>query len=272
MFGNPVLRKELLLRMRFRQGKAAQIAALLGIVFLVGIFHYYVLAWMLNDRNGFTGRGVWYIVIGLQYILICMIAPVVTANAITQEKEQQTWEMLVFTRLLPKQIIVGKLIARLMPIALIILLGMPLAVICALYSRQIGGQSAELVSLGHFFAVYFLMAATGFFLATFGLFASWLLKRTLYAIMASYTFAVGVLVLGTTLVTGMISTLVGDNGNFFLKCPLMWFNPAVLMTWASGTPNSSEQLSMFVGIAGYIGLSLLMIWRMIAGFRRFAYQ
>ena len=161
MFGNPVLRKELLLRMRFRQGKAAQIAALLGIVFLVGIFHYYVLAWMLNDRNGFTGRGVWYIVIGLQYILICMIAPVVTANAITQEKEQQTWEMLVFTRLLPKQLIVGKLIARLMPIALIILLGMPLAVICALYSRQIGGQSAELVSLGHFFAVYFLMAATG---------------------------------------------------------------------------------------------------------------
>ncbi len=272
MFGNPVLKKELLLRMRFRQGKAAQIGALIGIVLLIGLFHYYVLAWMLNDRNPLTGQAVWSIVIGLQYLLICLIAPVITANAITQEKEQQTWEMLVFTRLLPKQIIVGKLIARLVPIALIILLGLPLAAICALYSRQIGGHAADFVSVGHFLAVYLLMAATGFFLATFGLFASWLLKRTLYAIMASYTFSVGLLLLGTTLITTMISALVGDNGNFFLKCPLMWFNPAVLMFWAAGTPNSSEQLSMVVGIAGYIGLSLLMIWRMIAGFRRFAYQ
>ena len=106
------------------------------------------------------------------------------------------------------------------------------------------------------------------FYTTFGLFMSWMMKRTIYAIMMSYTFVIGFLIIGTTLITGILSMSMTD-GNLFSTCPLMWINPVNLMIFAflpDTTPNAS--LFLIYGLLCYVMLTMLMLWRMIVGFRQ----
>ena len=55
------------------------------------------------------------------------------------------------------------------------------------------------------------------FYTTIGLFMSWMMKRTVYAIMMSYTFVIGFLMIGTTLITSILSLNLSD-GNLFTTC------------------------------------------------------
>src|SRR5207248_8522605 len=131
---------------------------------------------------------------------------------------QQTWEMVVLTRLHPSDIILRKLLARMATILLIMLLFLPLMLFCWARADVGGPLSSFYISGSEVGAVYLVTLLSALFFATFGLFASWLLKRTLYAIMASYTFVIGGLCIGTTLVTAALSTLLSD-GRFIEKCP-----------------------------------------------------
>jgi ABC-type Na+ efflux pump permease subunit len=274
MISNPVLRKELLLRFRMRQGRGAQAGVGLAVLLALGCLYYLICRWLINDRDPQTAQTAWQIVMSLQYLLVGLIAPSITANAITQEKEQQTWEMLVFTRLHPSEIIFGKLLARMASVLLLMLLFLPLMLFCWTRAAAGGTLSTYYVTGSEVGAVYLVTLVSALFFATFGLFASWFLKRTLYAIMASYTLVIGGLTISTVLVTQMIGSLVEDN-RFFEKCPLMWINPVQMMVWAVSlhSPNtSSDPLYLCYGLLCYAGLTVLMLWRMIVGFRRFAYE
>src|SRR5207244_484503 len=125
---------------------------------------------------------------------------------------------------------------------------------------------------GQLLGTYAVMLISAFLFATFGLYMSWLLKRTLYALMLSYTFVMGGLLLATAMITGALATLFTDP-QFFERCPLMWINPAFMMGLAAN-PDSFPNARLFLiyGLLCYVVLSLLMLWRMIVGFRRFAYQ
>src|SRR5262249_47625039 len=109
MIQNPVLRKELMVKLRLRPGAHAQNGVIIAIVLLIGLFHFYFIDWLLKDNRGDNGRTTFMWFVCLQYALICLITPAIAANAITQEREQQTWDMLLFTRLTPTEIILGKL-------------------------------------------------------------------------------------------------------------------------------------------------------------------
>jgi ABC-type transport system involved in multi-copper enzyme maturation permease subunit len=270
MIGNPVLRKELM-RGRIRQPKATLVGLGLAVLVILGGAYYQVIVSLLSDPTPSAGRDAWRTVVWIQFVLIGLLAPVATANAIAQEKEQQTWEMLLFTRLMPGEIILGKLLARMAFLTLVVLLGLPISLFAAFQANRGGVLGSEAVSVGQFVGVYFTMLMCALFFATFGLFMSWLLNRTLYAILSSYTFVVGGLVIGTTMVAGLLSMLTND-GNFFQRCPLMWFNP-INMFYNAVTPQQHlDTVFLVYGLIGYGLFTALMIWRMIAGFRRFAYE
>src|SRR5689334_4335104 len=110
---NPVFRKEILTKMRSRQSRNVQMA-LAGVVILF-IFYCYFEAIRYIVRYGGPNAGLdgWQVALVIQAILIWIICPALTSNTISQEKEQQTWEMLIFTLLSPREILLGKLAARL---------------------------------------------------------------------------------------------------------------------------------------------------------------
>jgi ABC-2 type transport system permease protein len=272
MINNPVLRKELFMRLRLRQSAQVRTGIFLAILFSMGTFYYFVLRFLMGDNNADSGTTTWRWIIALQYALIILITPAVTANAITLEKEQQTWDMLLYTNLTPGEIIFGKLIARLALLCLLLVLFLPLSLFSWMHSVVLGASGSDAVSAGQFALTYLVLFLSMLFFSTAGMFLSFYLKRTLYSIMGAYTFVVGGLIIGTTLVTFILATLF-TNEHVFEYCPLMWINPVMLMGQALN-PNSfpNGKLYLIFGLLSYVVLSLLMLWRMIYGFRRFAME
>jgi ABC-type transport system involved in multi-copper enzyme maturation permease subunit len=222
---------------------------------------------MKRETNWEVGNGWWIACVICQYILTCLIAPIAAANAITQEKEQQTWEMLCFTNLRAGEIILGKLLARFIMVYLMISLLLPCTVFCWIHATLYNTSAAAYLSVGRFVMTQLVILISTLFYTTFGLFMSWTMRRTIYSIMMSYTFVIGFLLIGTTLITLMLSLALSDN-NLMYSCPLVWLNPILMMTFAVSpdtTPNATQFL--IYGLLSYILLTMLMLWRMIVGFR-----
>ncbi len=278
MIANPVLQKELLTRLRLgQQSKRQRLGIGLIIVLLLGFVYFQTIMSLQKAHDTSDGYALWGAVMGLQCAFILLITPIAAANAITKEREQRTWEMLVFTQLTPSEIILGKLAGRLVSTAIVVLLGLPISLIAMYYADLRGPGSADYISAGRFFGVYLAQFIMGLFFTTVGLNLSLVLKRTLNAVMASYSIIIGGLVIVTTIITGMLTGLLNGGGEFMSKCPLMWFNPVMLSGWLL-TPDrgissdSYTSLYLLYGLIGYALLTALMIWRMIANFRHHAYE
>ena len=271
MINNPVLKKEML-RLLLRQSSTTRIGLLTALVLPIGLLYWKIFQWLLEDASPGSGHSAWMAVVCIQFAVIVLVAPSITANAITQEREQQTWEMLIFTRLLPGEIILGKLLARMVSVLLILALFFPLTLFAWLHAPHLGDPSTS-VSVGQFLGAYIVILLTALFYATFGLFMSWLFKRTIYALIMSYTFVIGGLVIGTALVTYVISLLFMDTGWLTTnKFPLLWVNPILLIQVSVAPDSQADTPYLIYGLLCYAVLTVLMLWRMIAGFRRFAYE
>src|SRR5437588_9455630 len=112
MVENPIFMKELKTKMRSRQSTNVLIALAVTAVLFVSYCYYLALGYILKYGGSNAGNDGWQAGVVVQAILIWLISPALTANAISQEKEQQTWEMLIFTLLTPREILLGKLCAR----------------------------------------------------------------------------------------------------------------------------------------------------------------
>ncbi|HZP84660.1 MAG TPA: ABC transporter permease subunit [Chthonomonadaceae bacterium] len=271
MIHNPVLRKELLLRFRLRQPTPTRIG--IGLLVALGIlwFYWQGMVWMLGDASPSTGKEAWTVAVVLQYMIICLVAPSLTANAITQEKEQQTWEMLLFTRLQPAEIVLGKLLARLASVGIILGIFLPFTLFGWARAALGGVASSDYVAPWQFCVAYLLMGVSAFFFATIGLFLSLRLKRTLYAIVTSYVLVIGVLCIGTALFASLLSTLTGDF-RLFETSPITWFNPIRLVAALFDPTGWQSKVALLGGLFGYAAMSVLLLTYMIARFRALAYE
>jgi len=275
---NPVLRKELLLRFRIRQSTPVKIGIVSLMVLALVYLHYVALESLMTETSNYAGQAVYQMTFCIQFLLVGLLAPALTANAISQEREQQTWEMLLVSRLTVREILWGKLLARCLPLLLVILLGMPLA--------SVGWehwQSRNIANLGmvgaqeafggiYFWLNYAALFAMGAFFASFAFYLSLRFKRTLYAMLGSYAFIVGFLCVGTTLITGTLEMLSSNhNGNFFQNCPIMWLNPLMIvnnLTMMQGTNYTQALDGAFV----YALLAALMLRLTFSRFKRHAYD
>jgi ABC-type transport system involved in multi-copper enzyme maturation permease subunit len=89
----------------------------------------------------------------LQLFLVALLAPVFTAGAITQEKDSQTYDILLATPLTNGQIVLGSLLSRLFFIVALLVSGIPVFAV----NKIFGG-----VAIGDIVISFFIAAATAF--------------------------------------------------------------------------------------------------------------
>jgi ABC-type transport system involved in multi-copper enzyme maturation permease subunit len=82
----------------------------------------------------------------IQLLMVCVLAPIFTSAAITQEKNSQTFNILLSTPLTNGQIVLGSLLSRLYFVFMLLLAGIPLFCILMVYGGVTGDKI--LLSIG----------------------------------------------------------------------------------------------------------------------------
>jgi ABC-2 type transport system permease protein len=196
-WNNPIMRKELRGRMRDWRIPVILVAHLV----LAGCMAS--LAYLTISRPAQAApdwpdertarQGPWYGAYMLLLAEVALFSPSLTVGAISGEREQKTLEPLITTLLRTRWLVLGKLIAALAYIALLILATAPIQVIAVL----LGGISLPEVVVG-----LVILIATALVTAALGICISSLTRSTLAS--GVWTYA-AILLLG---VGGSISTLI----------------------------------------------------------------
>jgi ABC-type transport system involved in multi-copper enzyme maturation permease subunit len=176
LLDNPVLQRELLVNLRMVRAFVLLFAyvALLGVVVYV--------AWPSERRLDLTDeppeaeRLVNMSFLG-QYVLMSLMVPSFAAGTITGEKERKTYEMLLASPMRPGAIVLGKLLASLAHLAVLVFCTLPIVMLCL----PLGG-----VSLYEVLGTYAAMAASVVTFSMISLAASSYFSRSIAAQMVSY--------------------------------------------------------------------------------------
>ncbi|HKP84810.1 MAG TPA: ABC transporter permease subunit [Blastocatellia bacterium] len=230
---NPILIKEMRTRMRGKRaflvltGYVLTLSLILGLIFLV------------LSKNAPTsvisqaGRVLTPVLIFVQMGLICLIAPTFSASAISSEREQQTFDLLIASLARPTTIVFGKVGAALSYLLLTLFGSLPL--IALTYS--LGG-----VDLGDIAKSYLIMIVAGVTFCSLSFLWSTLIRRGVLAQLTSL-IAVIFLVAALPALAMFFSALAGSfnqgpSNNFInLMFMLLRTNPfAAIASLIPGFP------------------------------------
>ncbi len=173
---NPVLQRELLVNLRMTRG------FVLMFVYQALLATVVYLAWPQDQRLDLSAQPedarklVDMFFLG-QYVLASLMAPSFAAGAITGEKERHTYEMLLASPLRPGAIVLGKLIASLAYLAVLIFASLPIIMLCL----PLGGVSPYEV-----FAAYLGLIMSVLTFGMIGVACSSYFKRTAASLVVSY--------------------------------------------------------------------------------------
>ncbi|MFQ5459249.1 MAG: ABC transporter permease [Anaerolineae bacterium] len=214
---NPVLVKELRARFRTRRAFMALAAFLLVLAatallayrqqlgggagyrayYSTGGYYYYP-----GSRREAMGRAFLAWIVIVEYLVMAVLAPALTMNAVSGERERQTFELLLATPLTAWQIVRGKLGAALGYVLLMAFAVLPIASVAFLFG---GVSGREVVAAQAFLAV------AGLTYLSIGLFWSAWLKRSGRAAVASY-LSVAMLSFGFIVAWSAIGMVFGPLG------------------------------------------------------------
>ncbi len=147
------------------------------------------------------GQTVFVGLVFLTLLLICAIAPSLTAGAISGEHQRKTYDLLMATPLAPFTILAGKLGAALSYVLLILLAAVPMTSLAYVF----GGVTME--DLVKAFAV---MGGLAIVFSVMGLFFSALFKRTGIAVGVSYLL-LGLATLGSFFIYAVVGVMRGEQ-------------------------------------------------------------
>ena len=182
-----IKRPKVLILMLIFNGVIASIAS--------GFMLYMTVAGLSGERIDY--RSLVYMLITListEAAVLFTMMPALTANTISGEKERQTLDVLLTTRMTPFEIVMGKYLSCVTLGILLIVSTMPFLALVFIY----GGLS--LIQLFGLVAVEILEIA---YIAAFGVFFSSLTKKTVFAVILSYVI-LGILVIGTFIGYGIV--------------------------------------------------------------------
>ena len=264
---NPVLEREVRGRLRLR--RRGGLGANVWVVRAVGLVALYCYArglLTLVHATSQDARDLWPLLVYGALALIVLLAPALTANAVTQEREQQTWEILATTRLSGTDILLGKWLGRQMLPALILALLLPLMIVCAFRGHFTGWML--LLTL-----LFLLLTTAGY--SALGLLCSFQAKRTMTAT-ATALSTTALLCLGTVVVNLVLNWLSAAHGN--TEWPVLWLNPFYALssllnalepqTFGSSGPEENSAYAAVAYLAGTPALTAAMLYFMISRYRR----
>ena len=207
---NPLTVKELRGRMRGARAYAV-VTVYISIVSGIALLLYTGVS-LSNPNSGVgnssqVGAALFYVVVGLQIVLVSFVAPAFTTGAISGERERQTFDLLKATLLTPRQIVWGKLTPALGFILLLVMATIPLFSLAFL----LGG--VEPLQFGA--ALCVILASAALF-TTLGLYVSSRTQTTLSATIITYALVVGI-VIGLSVLAivafPLLSTALGRPGS-----------------------------------------------------------
>jgi len=218
---NPVLASSLKTRMRGWRAAAAVTAYLGVMLFIAYIFFQINLQSYMSISSGRSvGLRVYLMLAILQFALILLITPAQTAGVISSEREMQTLDLLLCTKMSPFSIIIGKLLSSLAFILLLIISSIPLFSLVFLF----GGIAPEDIAM-----LFLFYIITAFAVGSIGIFYSVLFKRTVVSTVVSYItiFFLGIVsvILGVYLMSIHYSQIPRPSDYYV---PLIFYiNPAI---------------------------------------------
>jgi ABC-type transport system involved in multi-copper enzyme maturation permease subunit len=225
---NPVLRRELLERMR---GGRAYVVLTVYLGVLCGILYLVHQANQGSSSSRFgapaatqvasVGRGIFEWLLFFMLLLVLFLVPGQTSGAIAGERERQTLVPLQVTLLRPVSLLVGKVGAALAFLLLLIVATVPLLAV----SYLIGG-----VSIAEVLSGVAMIAFTGVVLACISAAISAFAKRVQAATVMSYGVVL-MLAIGTLLVWAAAGLVDTSRGVDDADPPewVLWPNPIVAM-------------------------------------------
>lgn len=187
---NPVLARELRQRMR---GRWAPIVITIYLLVLAGVMHLVHSAYVRATDStsaleaGGLGRTLFQTLLFFMLMLLCFLVPGLSAAAVAGERERQTLVPIQVTLLKPFSIVLGKLMASLAFVLLLLAATLPLISV----SLIIGG-----VGLPEVFRAMGMLFMTAVLLASISVATSSVLKRVQAATVVAYGFTF-LLLLGT---------------------------------------------------------------------------
>ncbi|MFP5317253.1 MAG: ABC transporter permease [Acidimicrobiia bacterium] len=193
---NPVLERELRQRLR---GRAAWVSLTLYLVVLGLLLRLVYDVVAESEQFAFggqfqqastAGRSIFHWLLFVMLALICFIVPGLTAGAVAGERERQTLVPLQITLLSARSIVVGKLLASLAFVVLLVLAALPFLSV----SFLLGGVALAEVMKGTAMVLVVAVAVAALSLA-----CSSVVRRTQTATVTAYGL-VGMLVIGTVVV------------------------------------------------------------------------
>jgi ABC-2 type transport system permease protein len=254
---NSVAGKEFRMRMRGWRSTAVLTVymAILGIIAIAFLMQQ---SGPTSGQSSQVGLRLFQTMAIFQLFLILFVTPVSTAGAISGERQRQTWDLLLVTRLSSFGIVWGKLIAGLAFDLLLILASLPLFSLVFLF----GGVAPE--DITH---TYIVFLATVVLLGVLSLCISALTRRLALAMVASNLIAL-LLGVGITLLTlylqnwGSQSVQPGPRGLIATSSPpltpLAEIDPLVAL--ASALPNQNG--GSYLGGLNTVHRALLLPWSM----------
>lgn len=172
----------------------------------------------VNFASAAIGRNVFMGLMMIQTLMVAVLAPAATANAISSEREHQTLDLLAVTPISSLAIVFGKLISALAWVFVLILASIPVTALVFVF----GGVAPDDVLRG-----YAVLFATVVGLGAVGIFFSTLTRRT--GASTGLTFvAVLALVVGSYFVWNFLATTAETDATGLQQQPpesLLYLNP-----------------------------------------------
>ncbi len=221
LIGNPVFHREVAMRLSGRRmrragrvGMALTLGVVLPLTYLIFIGNALGPGSPLNVRSA---------AMVLEAVLLPVIAASLASGVFTSERERQTWNALLLSRLTAPQIVIGKLAGALVPALLIL---------AALLPINLGiGVMADLPWRVQFVELACLLS-TLTLSASIGTFWSWAVRRTQSAQVFT-TCTMLTLLLGSFILHSLWRELNPNGDPYFGTIANFvphWFNPVVVLT------------------------------------------
>jgi ABC-type transport system involved in multi-copper enzyme maturation permease subunit len=244
LLDNPLISKDAVSRMRTWRAPAI-LTIYLGLLSAFGYASFVTTTLMAPGQrigSALIGAGVFSYLAFIQLSLVSLFAPALAAGAISGERERQTFDVLLVSRMTAGAIVFGKLVSSVAFMLLLILSALPLFAAVFLF----GGIDFE-----QFIVTQLLTVTTAVSIGAVSLFLSAAFRRTLSSTVVSYGVAFAGMI--GTLVAGLLFTLAlmlrapgGLNGTSGDVHPLLFANPFyalfVVLQDPNGTPMAVGRL------------------------------
>lgn len=201
---NPVLRREAVTTMRNWKTYGA-LLVFLAITSVGAAFYVYVVMYQNYFYNSDPANMIWlYVVLaGVQMGLVMLATPAIAAGSISGERERQTLDLLLVTKMTPLSIVLGKMMSSLIYVLLLVIATVPVFGVAFYFGS---------ISLVNVLLMLLFILVMSLALSAVSVFFSCIFKKTVISIVLMYLI-IGILCFGTLLLLAFYSLFASRSGN-----------------------------------------------------------